>query len=107
MGTLFRLGYTKFVSLSSSIHLCILQYIRSQPLKEYDVSESFLQASLALAEEDWGINLQSLCPIWTDTKLIQEAGMDAKQKMIVSPATPGEECKKYVHNRVHSSHIMR
>ena len=32
--------------------------------------------------------------------------MDAKTEMTFSPATP-EECKKYVHDRVLGSHIMR
>ena len=74
---------------------------------KHNPCKPFQQASLALAEEDWGIHLQALCPLWTDTQLIRQAGMDRKEDTVVSPATPEEGCKNYVSNQVQKNGVMR
>ena len=54
----------------------------------------WFQASLALAEPDWGISMMLMCPPAVDTVMHHTVGAAAPvDKMTISPGVPATECK--------------
>ena len=65
------------------------------------------QASVALAEDDWGISVLTMCPYFTDTTILKNVGRYNLDDTIVSPGVPELPCKTGLSTGAKSIDIMR